>query len=173
MKPIGKIFYYNRRKLVLYLFFNVFLLTLAVLFTLTIFPEYPAVYIFATGSCLLSVAAALIVCLLPFPAAIVTPQALKIDHNQPLPWERITAIQKDTFGCWGLKKTILRLKTVPLKGYHYTLMQLISAHSRFGAFSIPLYAMTKADAKTIEKLIRSRIVSTTDLRKKYRQTNNI
>ena len=34
------------------------------------------------------------------------------------------------------------------------LMQKICASSEFGAFSIPLYAMNKADSQEIEKLIK-------------------
>lgn len=46
------VFYYSRRKLALYLLFNLGLLTLALFFTWVIFPQYGLVYSFAVGTCL-------------------------------------------------------------------------------------------------------------------------
>ena len=45
------VFYYSRRKLALYLLFNLGLLTLALFFTWVIFPQYGLVYSFAVGTC--------------------------------------------------------------------------------------------------------------------------
>lgn len=43
------VFYYSRRKLALYLLFNLGLLTLALFFTWVIFPQYGLVYSFAVS----------------------------------------------------------------------------------------------------------------------------
>ena len=67
-----RIFYYSRAKLGLYVLFNVILLGLAVLFTLTVFPHYSAVYIFAIGACLLSFFGALFVFVVPMPLAVIS-----------------------------------------------------------------------------------------------------
>lgn len=157
MKLSGKTFYYSRRKLGLYLLFNILLLTLAVLFTLTVFPEYPLVYFFAIGSCLLSVISALIVFLVPLPLAVITPDSIKIDRGDPLPWSAVRSLRKVRLGRGLFCKTILRLNPGKLGSYHMNLMQRITASSDFGAFSIPLYAMTAKDAQEIEQLIRTRL----------------
>ena len=153
MNPVH-IFYYSRKKLGLYLCFNIILLTLAVLFTLTIFPEYPVVYYFAIGSCLLSVTGALIVFLLPLRLAVISPQDIKIDRGAPLPWKAVRRIHKLQIGRGLFTKTILRLETGRLGHYHMNLMQRLTRNSQFGAFSIPLYAMNAEAARDIEKIIR-------------------
>lgn len=154
MKNPTHIFYYSRKKLGLYLVFNIILLTLAVLFTLTIFPDYPAVYYFAVGSCLLSVLSALLVFLLPLRLAVITPLSVKIDRAEPLNWSDISKINKVKIGKGLFAKHILKLDTKKLCGYHMNLMQKITRNSQFGAFSIPLYAMSAEDARNIEKIIR-------------------
>lgn len=154
MKNSVRTFYYSRKKLGLYLIFNIILLALAILFTLTIFPEYPAVYFFAIGSSLLSVISALVVFLIPLPLAVITPQSIKIDRGEPLPWSAVRSVRKVQLGKGLFHKSILRLNPGRLSGYHMTLMQRISAASDFGPFSIPLYAMNKKDAQDIERLIK-------------------
>lgn len=83
MKATIQTFYYSRKKLGLYLLFNLLLLALAVIFTLTVFPEYPVVYYFAIGSCLLSVISSFIVFIVPLPLAVITPESIKIDRAAP------------------------------------------------------------------------------------------
>ncbi len=160
MKNNVQTFYYSRKKLGLYLLFNLLLLALAVIFTLTVFPEYPAVYYFAIGSCLLSVIGALTVFILPLPLAIITEESIKIDRASPLPWKSIHSIRKVQIGRGLFKKTIIRLSPRSLSNYHLNLMQKISAKSQFGSFSIPLYAMNDKDAKKIEKVIKEHFVKT-------------
>lgn len=147
-------FYYSRKKLGLYLLFNLLLLALAVIFTLTVFPEYPVVYYFAICSCLLSVISAFIVFVIPLPLAVITPESIKIDRAAPLPWKSVRSIRKIRLGKGIFGKSILRLTPRSLGSYHLNFMQKISAKSEFGSFSIPLYAMTNTDAKKIEKTIR-------------------
>ena len=147
-------FYYSRKKLGLYLLFNIVLLVLAVFFTLTIFPEYPAVYIFAVSACALSVFGALFVFLVPLPLAVITAKDIKIDRNAPVEWKNIRSVRKVYLGYGPFRKSILRLNPGKLPEYHMNLMQKICANSEFGAFSIPLYAMNQADSKEIEKVIK-------------------
>lgn len=154
MKKATHIFYYSRKKLGLYLVFNIILLALAVLFTLTIFPDYPAVYYFAVGSCVISLLGALVVFVLPLRLAVITPLTIKIDRAAPLKWSDISKISKVKVGKSLFAKNILRLETGKLRGYHMNLIQKITSNSQFGAFSIPLYAMSADTARDIERIIR-------------------
>ncbi|MBE6444587.1 MAG: hypothetical protein E7019_00810 [Alphaproteobacteria bacterium] len=154
MLPTFKTFYYSRKKLGAYLVFNFILLALAVLFTLTIFPDYPLAYYFAIISCVVSLASSLFVYVVKLPLAVITPECLKIDRNKPLLWGQIVSVKKIKISKFPLSKSILRIETIPLNEYNYSFMQKISAKSEFGAFSIPLYAMNKKDAKQIERTIR-------------------
>ena len=154
MKKNTHIFYYSRKKLGLYLLFNIVLLTLAVLFTLTIFPDYPAVYYFAIGSCFVSLSSALLVFLVPMRLATITPLTIKIDRAEPLNWSDINKINKIKIGKGIFAKTILKLETGNLYSYHLNLIQKITKNSEFGAFSIPLYAMSADTARDIERVIR-------------------
>ena len=159
MKKSYTTFYYSRKKLGIYLAFNVLLLSLAIVFTLIIFPDFPIAYYFALGSAMLSLCSSIIVFLIPLPLAVITPECLKIDHNPPLLWPQITNIKKIKIKECLFAKSILRIETIPLENYQYTFMQKISAKSEFGAFSIPLYAMSKKEAKQIEKIIRMHTIS--------------
>ena len=159
MKDTIQTFYYSRKKLGLYLLFNLVLLALSVIFTLTVFPEYPAVYYFAIGSCLLSVIGAFIVFAIPMPLAIITAESIKIDRADPLPWKSIRSVRKVRLGKGLLSKSILRLTPRSLGSYHLNLMQRISAKSEFGSFSIPLYAMTNTDAQKIETAIKEHLLT--------------
>ena len=71
MQPTFKTFYYSRKKLGAYLVFNIILLALAVLFTLTVFPDYPSAYYFALISCAVSLTGALFVFLARLPLAVI------------------------------------------------------------------------------------------------------
>lgn len=166
MKNTIRKFYYSRKKLGLYLLFNILLLSLAVLFTLTIFPDYPAVYYFALSSCFLSVIGALIVFIVPLPLAIITAESIKIDRGAPLLWKQIDSVQKIRLSKHIFSKSILRINTSELTNYRYTFMQKITAKSDFGAFSIPLYAMNSSDARSIERIIRSHLKPTKQITKR-------
>lgn len=148
------IFYYSRCKLGLYLVFNILLLSLAVLFTLTIFPEYPIVYYFALISCTLAVLSAFLVFLLPLRLAVISSTDIRIDRALPLKWKDVIKIRKLRIGKGPFAKQILKLETGKLSNYRLNLMQKITRNSSFGAFSIPLYAMSTESAHDIEKLIR-------------------
>ncbi len=151
------VFHYSRKKLGLYLLLNICMLVLATLFTISIFPDYPQVYYFALGSCIISLLSALFVFIVPLPLAIVTPHSLKIDRAQPILWQQISSVTKKTVGRGIFSKKILKIHTIPLTKYRYTFMQRIASCSEFGAFSIPLYAMNKKDAKAIEQILREQL----------------
>lgn len=151
-KPI-QTFYYNRAKLGLYLLFNLFLFLLAIFFTLTIFPDYKIVYCFAIGSCMISVACALFVFLIPQKLATITPLGIKIDRAKPVSWNNVVAVKKITIDGIMIKE-ILKLYTKPMPKYKYNFMQKLTSKSEFGAFSIPLYAMSTKEANAIETLIK-------------------
>ena len=153
MSETQQTFYYSRRKLGIYLLFNLGLLALAVLFTWSIFPDYKPVYYFALGTCSLSILSALFVFLIRLPLAVIDADGIKIDHNQPLKWTQIKSVESLTLKCFGLERPILRITPQKIDNYHMTLMQKIAGNSQFGSFSIPLYAMNDDKAQKIAKLI--------------------
>lgn len=157
MKTSKQIFYYSRQKLGFYLLFNIALLFLAVLFTLTIFPNYAPAYYFAIGSCSISLLGAIAVFIIKLPLATVSAKSIKIDRGQPLEWKSIKSVKKIKVGHSWWRKPISKIEILPTTTYKYNFMQKISAQSDFGAFSIPLYAMNKPDAKLIEQSIRKHI----------------
>lgn len=153
MSETQQTFYYSRRKLGIYLLFNLGLLALAVLFTWSIFPDYKPVYYFALITCSLSILSALFVFLIRLPLAVIDSDGIKIDHNQTLKWTQIKSVEPLTLKCFGLERPILRITPQKIDNYHMTLMQKIAGNSQFGSFSIPLYAMNDDKAQKIAKLI--------------------
>jgi hypothetical protein len=154
--------------------FNVGLLALAILFTWSIFPDYQFIYYFALTTCGISLAGSVLVLCTRLPVAKLDEVGIKIDHNQILPWSQIQHVDKISERCWLITKDFLKIEPQPLTGYKMTFMQKLSAQSRFGAFSIPLYAMDEHSALQIEKLIahyvdiqNTKVVSHTSKRKKH------
>ena len=152
-----QVFYYSRRKLGIYLLFNLGLLALAILFTWSIFPDYPPVYYFALTTCTLSILSSLFVFLVPLPLAVIDSESIKIDRNQPLLWSQIKKVEKVNLSHFGLSRQILRITPQKLDNYRMGFMQKIVGHSQYGSFSIPLYAMKDDNAAKIEKLIQSHV----------------
>ncbi len=152
-----QIFYYSRQKLGLYFLFNLGLLSLAIIFTWSIFPDYQSIYYFALITCGLSILGSLYVLLIKQPLATITPKYIKIDHNNPLKWSQIKNVEITSFGHFGFSKTILKITPKKLRNYKMSIMQKITSSSKIGAFSIPLYAMSEEQAKAIEKTIHSHI----------------
>ncbi len=157
MNQNKKIFYYSRRKLGIYLLFNLGLLALAILFTWSIFPDYKPVYYFALTTCSLSILSSLFVFLVRLPLAVITDESIKIDHNQPLKWSQIKSVETISLKYFGFERSILRITPQRISHYRMSLMQRISCNSQFGSFSIPLYAMSDDKATQIEKLIFSHL----------------
>ena len=152
-------FYYSRRKLGIYLLLNLVLLALAGLFTWIIFPDYSLVYGYALITCVISLLASLIVFIFPMKLAVLNDESIKIDHNEPLLWSQIKTIEKEGVVCFGVDRSIIKLIPTKLSNYHKSLMQRITDSSRFGMFSIPLYAMDKKSAQEITKLIEEHVKS--------------
>ncbi len=147
-------FYYSRRKLGLYLLFNLGLLALAILFTWSVFPDYQPVYYFALITCCISILSSLFVFLIRMPLAVIDAEGIKIDHNQPLKWSQIKSVERDVSNYLGFEKPFLRIVPQKIGAYKMSFMQRLVGNSQFGAFSIPLYAMSDKNAKQIEKLIK-------------------
>ena len=149
-----QIFYYSRRKLGYYLLFNLGLMSLALLFTWIIFPEYKLIYYFALITCSLSILSALISFLAKFSAVTINDDGIKIDHNKLLKWSQIKKVEKICTAKHLFAKEFLKITPQKITGYKMSFMQALNTHSGFGAFSIPLYAMEEKDAKKVEKLIK-------------------
>ena len=152
-----QIFYYSRRKLGYYLLFNLGLMILALLFTWSIFPKYEPVYYFALITCCISILSALFVFLIRFSVVTTTDEGIKIDHNNLLKWSQIKKIEKITMDEYLFAKEFLKITPQKINHYKMSFMQILNRHSRFGPFSVPLYAMEEKDAKKVEKLIKERI----------------
>ena len=143
------IFYYSRSKLLLYLLFNLVLLTLALFFTWVIFPQYGIVYSLALGVCVLSVVATIVAMIIHHPLAVISSSSIKIDFCASLKWKDIKSAHKVQFG----HKELIIFEVKNLSKYKLNFMQKIIKNSKFSAFSIPLYAMDFRDAEAIEKII--------------------
>ena len=150
-------FYYSHRKIGLYLLLNFVLLALAILFSWIIFPDYQPVYVSAIADGIISLLSALIVFVFPMPLAVLDDKQIKIDHNNPLLWSQIKTLEKQDAECFGVNRSILKIIPVALPNYKKSLMQKITNSSRFGMFSIPLYAMDEKAAKEITQLIKEHI----------------
>lgn len=155
MSKSAQVFYYSRRKMGFYLLFNLGLLALAILFTWAIFPYYQPIYYFALITCSLSILGSLFVFLVRLPLAVIDEEGIKIDHDQPLKWSQVKEVEHVEIHYLGARRAILKITPKKLSNYRRNLMQVITMHSEFGAFSVPLYAMSDNKAKQIEKLIFS------------------
>lgn len=157
MAETSQTFYYSRRKLGIYLLFNLGLLALAILFTWSIFPDYQPIYYFALIACTLSILSSLFVFLVRMPLAVISSAGIKIDHNQLLKWSQVKSVERDVFKHFGIERLFLRITPQKIAGYKMSFMQKLTGNSQFGPFSIPLYAMSDKNAKQIEKLICSHL----------------
>lgn len=146
-----KKFYYNRTKLRHWLFIS-FLMFVAMLCcsadTLLLEIWFDVVKVLT----LIFFIGMLYVCIRPQTLAQIDNEGIIIDSNAKLKWSDISkaeVIRSQNYG--GRHFIRFKLK----KGAHYKLrwMQKMSAKTRYGAFSIPLYAMTSKDALQIEKEI--------------------
>jgi len=146
-------FYYDHNKLRTWALFSLCLLLIALGFTAPTLPEIlfmTAVKIVTLISCLV----AFYVYLEPQKLAQIDAEGIIIDHNAKLKWKDIESVER--FGkcyCCFCGRKFLRFKLKKGTQYPLTWMQKISSTSKYGAFSIPLYAMTDKDAEAIEKEI--------------------
>lgn len=97
--------------------------------------------------------------------AKIDDEGIIIDSNEKLKWADIDKAERFKKKCF-CGRDFIRFKLKKNAKYHLRFMQKLSATSKYGAFSVPLYAMTKADAALIEKeiykhlTVRSKIKST-------------
>ena len=146
-----KEFYYNRRKLRNWLLISILML-------IAVFGVSPAV----CGNVIFGhIVRVMVFCffwsmlyvyLWPQKLAQIDDEGIIIDKNAKLKWSDIEKKERiQSKGFCG--RSFIRFKLKKKAKYRLRLMQKISATSKYGAFSIPLYAMTKQDAKAIEKEI--------------------
>lgn len=152
-------FYYSRKKLILYLLFNLALLILALLFTISIFPEYPLIYHFAIFTTVLSVLSILIVLIVHKPLAVITSQSITIDRCPPLYWRDIISVGTRTIKAGFWKKEIIVFNVRNFKTYKLNLIQKAIKNTDFTAFSIPLYAMDRKEGRLINQTIHKYLKS--------------
>ena len=146
-------FYYNRKKLKNWAIVSLIILLIALGFTATTLHELLLVSIIKIVA-LVSALAAFYVYLQPQKLAQIDKEGIIIDHNAKLKWEDIEAVERlGCRCCCCAGRKFLRFKLKKGVVYPLTWMQKISATSKYGAFSIPLYAMTKEDGEAIEKEI--------------------
>ena len=162
-----KKFYYNRAKLRNWLFIS-FLMFIVVLqcsadsFILEVwFNEVKFLTLcFFIGM--------LYVYLRPQTLAQIDNEGIKIDRNEKLKWSDVAKVEVIHPKNYGGRHFIrFKLK----KSAHYKLrwMQKMSAQTKYGAFSIPLYAMTSKDAVQIEKEIMKHMSVSSKLKNAVRQ----
>lgn len=151
-----KNFYYDRQKLGQLVLLNALMLCFMMWFN-THCPCYKWLQGAVSAFVLFSFAISLLIALFPPRVVLLDEEGIIIDHNVKLKWSDIKKAQKLKVRVCLLKREIIRLEPKKGKGKPWTLMQYISHSSAFGAFSIPLYAMSEKDAKSIEKLLQKHI----------------
>ena len=145
------IFYYDKRQLYFLTIANVFLLVTVVLLSNVITNSLWWCSIVSV-ICLLSVSASAFVTLLPQKLASISEIGIRIDHNELLKWEDIKTAEKIKPSRFS-KRMIIVFKLKENVTYPLSFMQKLCTNSPYGAFSIPLYAMTKEDKERIEQEI--------------------
>lgn len=148
-------FYYDNVKLQKLLLLNAVVLS-AVIMLGNCMPQYMWFVSVIAVLCLISFSASLYVVVFPQCLAQIDDEGIKIDHNAKLAWTDIeSAEQKRVSGC--MHRDIVALNVKAGVKYNKKLMQYISAKSPYGEFSIPLYAMTEGDAKSIVAELKKHI----------------
>lgn len=147
-------FYYNRKKLRNWAIFSILLLVVALWFPASSLAEIVWLTIVKI-IVLISAMAAFYVFMNPQRLAKIDDEGIEIDHNAKLKWKDVEAVERigGCCGCFCCGRNFLRFKLKKGVKYPLTFMQKMSATSKYGAFSIPLYAMTKEDGQRIEKEI--------------------
>lgn len=146
-----EIFYYDKRKLLWLLVFNALLLSSVIFASESGSVNLGFVSLIAI-ICLVSFSASLYVVLFPQKLAVLNEDGIKIDHNFMLKWQDIAVAEKKRVP--GLmKREIILLTPKESAPYSLTLMQRLCKNSHYGAFSIPLYAMSAVDGESIEKAV--------------------
>lgn len=146
-----KEFYYSRRKLR-----HWFLISLLILLISLSFSAVSSELVFLNSVvkliALCFFCGMLYVYVWPQRLAKIDDEGIIIDRNAKLKWSDIAKVEHFNAKCC-CGRSFIRFKLKKNAQYRLRLMQKISATSKYGAFSIPLYAMTKQDATAIEKEI--------------------
>ena len=148
-------FYYNIKKLYFLTAFNVLLL-FAVVFLGQYIPHSLWLCSIVTVLCLISLSASAFVTIFPQRLASINKEGIIIDHNEMLMWKDIETAEKIKPSRFSTREIII-FKLKDNVSYSLSFMQKICEKSPYGAFSIPLYAMTKEDKEKIEQEIKKYI----------------
>jgi len=159
-----KEFYYNRKLLRNWAFVSLIMLLLAFSFKS---PSFDLLFFegFVKMLALCFCLSMFYVYIRPQRLAKIDDEGIVIDKNVKLKWSDIEKAERfHRVGVLG--RDFIRFKLKKSAKYRLRNMQKLSAMSKYGAFSIPLYAMTKDDAALIEKeiykhlTVRSKIKNT-------------
>lgn len=160
-------FYYDRRKLCVWAVFSLAVLWFGLHFFATTLIETFFVDLVKIV-CTLAAFSAWYVYLKPQRLAKITPQGIIIDKNELLKWKDVDFAEKLKSGHFG--RSFIKFKLKDDAKYNLRPMQKFSRASCYGAFSIPLYAMKKADAIEIEKEIEKYCTFSTSVLEKKAET---
>ncbi len=145
-----KEFYYDRKKLCIWAVLSLVVLWFALHFFATTFIENVFVILVKVIGILAAISA-WYVYLKPQRLAKISSEGIIIDKNELLKWKDVDFAEKIKSGHFG--RSFIRFKLKKNADYNLRPMQKFSRASRYGAFSVPLYAMKKDDALEIEKEI--------------------
>lgn len=144
-------FYYDQKKLRNWAIISIVLLLIALWFPAT--KLYELIWVTVVKLVVLvSALAAFYVFMNPQKLAQIDEEGIVIDHNAKLKWADVEKVERVKSRCC-CGNDFLRFKLKKGAKYPLTLMQKMSEGYKFGAFSVPLYAMTKEDAQRIEEEI--------------------
>jgi len=146
-----KEFYYNRKKLRNWTILSLILLLGVLCLSANTFVVSVWLYVVKIFA-LLFYLGMFYVYINPQRLAKIDDEGIIIDSNEKLKWADIEKAErfKKKFFCG---RDFIRFKLKKNAKYHLRFMQKLSATIKYGAFSVPLYAMTKKDAAAIEKEI--------------------
>lgn len=157
-----KEFYYNRKMLLRWSVFSLILLAVAFYLPVPCF-ELSFYVLFVKLLALCFCLGLFYVYMCPQRLAKIDDEGIIIDHNEKLKWADIEKVER--FHKKGLcGRDFIRFKLKKNAKYSLRLAQKLSATSPYGAFSIPLYAMTKKDAAAIEKEIEKHLTLTSKIK---------
>ena len=156
-------FYYDQKKLRNWAIISIILLLIALWFPAT--KLYELIWVTVVKLVVLvSALAAFYVFMNPQKLAQIDEEGIVIDHNAKLKWADVEKVERVKSRCC-CGNDFLRFKLKKGAKYPLTLMQKMSEGYKFGAFSVPLYAMTKEDALRIEEEINKHVKGKTAVQK--------
>ena len=148
-EPLQHKFYYDHRKLGKLLVFNLVALSILIIWGRYIFSPLMPLGLLVVFLWFLATLASAHVYFFPQNLAIITDNGIKIDHCATLKWEDILEAEEKT----SSNRHFIIFKINKDFKYKKTFMQHICCHTRYTAFSVPLYAMNILDQEEIKSLI--------------------